>query len=87
MSLARWDEMLTPLTSPADAKLRLEDIQKWALSGIVTTAQASAATRTVEIWLRAEVSELDRQKLRELEQKTIDLAQELKKARSGIRVA
>lgn len=89
LTRSKLDALLTPLESPADAKRRLEVIQRLVLEQQITTAMGSAATRTVEIWLRAEISQLDREKIKELEGKVHELMTELKKARSssGMRMA
>jgi hypothetical protein len=76
-------ESLPRLDSPLNAKLRLEVIQNSVMSGVLSGAEAGAAVRACEVWLKADAHETDRNRVRSLEKKLDELEKELATARRG----
>ena len=75
---------MPPLDSVENAKARLEIINDLVVSGLLAGSQAGAAVRAVEVWLKAEAHEMDRNKIRELTAQLELLEAELKKARMRV---
>jgi hypothetical protein len=80
-ALAARAATMPPLDSVENAKARLEIINDLAVSGMLPGSQAGAASRSIEIWLRAEAHALDLHRLKELERTITELEAELKNAR------
>ena len=58
LTLDRVELELPPLTDIESAMQRLDVVCKWALAGMIHGAIASAAVRSVEVWLRGHESKL-----------------------------
>ncbi len=55
-----------PLTSIEAAQQRLERINVWACSGLMAGSVASAAVRSIEVWLRASEAKLTHEVVEDL---------------------
>lgn len=86
---ARLDAMRTvaaampPLNSPENCKLRLERIQDMVIGGVLSGAEAGAAVRASEVWLKSDAAADDRKRMRDLERQVADLEAQLAKAGRG----
>ena len=78
LNLARVEAELPVLTDVASAMHRLDVIGRWALAGMVHGAVASAACRSVEIWLKGHESKLQEQIVEEIKADIDRLKLELK---------
>ena len=83
MTLDRVEAELPPLDCPDHAKGRLAKLCNWTAAGLLPGSVAAAAVRAVEVWLKANDSQLERERLREAEKRIADLEQELSRARRG----
>lgn len=78
LSSKQFDELLTPLTSPSEAKERTELLAKWVLKGWISTAQCNAATKAIDQWTKLELAEQDRRRMADLEGQVKELEEALK---------
>ncbi len=66
LSLDRVERELGQLASVEDAMRRLDRLNVWIASGLLSGSQGSAAVRAVEVWLRGHESRLTEQVVEEL---------------------
>jgi len=86
LTLKQVEARLPKLADMASAKRRCELICNWAAAGVVSGSAANACVRAVEIWLKLHDFEIDRQRMKELENKVRALTDELAKRPSLRRV-
>jgi hypothetical protein len=83
----RYTDAMPPLDSPENCKRRLEVIQDMTLRGLLAGSAAGAAVRSCEAWLKAYQTEIDRNRMRELERQIETLEKQLAATRVGRRVS
>ena len=74
---------LHPLRTPDDALVRLEQIGRLVVSGVIPGTAGMAATSSVKAWLDAHRDMQTRQLVRELQGRIRELERELATARRG----
>ncbi len=80
LSLARIRKELPPMDSPEHVKQALETIRLWALGGLIAGTVLNGVVRLHEDWLKAHDSEMDRQLLRDAEERIQELEDQLRRA-------
>ncbi len=80
LTLTRVQETLPPMNSPENVKLALETIRAWALAGLIPGSVLNGVVRLHEDWLKAHDSEMDRQLLRDAEERIQELEDQLRRA-------
>ena len=66
LTLARVDSELGPLETVQDAMRRLDRLNIWIASGLLSGSQGSASVRAVEVWLRGHETRLTERVVEEL---------------------
>lgn len=77
LTLSEVEEQLGGLDSVEDAQRRLERLGVWLTAGLVSGSQGGSAVRATETWLKAHSEKLDRDRLRQTEQRVKELEREL----------
>jgi len=77
LDLARVERELPPMDSAEHVKARLELLCNWTAAGLLAGSKAGAAVRSCEAWLKLHEHELDRQRMKVLEQRVKELEAEL----------
>ena len=83
-TLAEIELLLPPLDSIESAMTRLDMVGKWALAGMVAGGVAGAAVRSVEVWLKAQDSQLTQKVVTELKADLDRVKAELKQRRGSV---
>lgn len=73
-------DQLVPFDTIEAVKGNLEILARMAATGVVTGSAAGAAVRACEVWLRANETELDTRRIRELELQVRELEASLRQA-------
>ncbi len=66
LTLARVEKAFGPLETISDAMRRLDRLNVWIASGLLSGSQGSASVRAVEVWLRGHESRLTERVVEEL---------------------
>ena len=80
LTLTRVQETLPPMDSPANVKLALETIRAWALAGMIPGSVLNGVVRIHQDWIAAHDSQMDRQLLRDAEERIQELEDQLRRA-------
>lgn len=74
---------LPPLETPADARYRLDLVFRLGLAGTLAGSVAGAMVRSCEVWVRAFEVEVSAKRVRELDDRVLELEKELKRYRGA----
>ena len=77
LDLVRVERELPPMDTPENVRAGLQLVQRWAAAGLLAGTVAGACVRAAEAWLKLHEHELDRQRMRQLEQRVRELEAEL----------
>ena len=66
LTLARVEAELGPLETVEDAMRRLDKLNVWIASGLLSGSQGSASVRAVEVWLKGREARLTERIVEEL---------------------
>jgi hypothetical protein len=77
LTLERVEREFGPLETEADAMRRLDLLGRWSASGLLAGSVASAAVRSVEVWLKGHADQLVRERLKAAEARARELESEL----------
>jgi hypothetical protein len=87
LTLARVQAELPPLESPETAKQRLAIISNLGLAGQLSASMVGAQERVHREWREQHAFEIDRQRMRALEQRVKELESELAQRPANLRRA
>ena len=77
LTLKQVEARLPKLTTVESAKRRVELLCNWAAAGLISGSAANACVRACEIWLKLHDAEIDRQQIKQLEERVKELTGEL----------